>query len=221
VAVAGWRILSPVGHSNGSTKQRGNVAVYLLFSIVASVAVGYGVYVFIRDRKVAVADDVVAEPAPMRQESRPAPMEPMEPTPIAEVGADSDDPAERGASEPNLVVTARDAVVYGKPGVAGGLAASDVEQTIQRYTVRYERCMRRAKERGATLGGSLRLTLVIAADGNVDYATGKPTNVDEELAGCVVDIVKKLRFARSGDGAKVKVVYPIAFVAASSGDPLE
>ena len=67
----------------------------------------------------------------------------------------------------------------------------------------------------------MRLTLVIAADGAVDYATGQPTNVDEELAACVVDVVKKLRFDRSTDGAKIKVVYPIAFVAGrGTEDPL-
>jgi hypothetical protein len=205
-----------VGHSHGASRQRGSIALYLLFSIAASVATGYAVYLVMRDRRLAVANDVVAEPAPVRAVPRPEPIaEPTVAVPPVEAAADT---AELDAVEPNLIASATDAVLLGTPGVAGGLAPANVERTIKRYSVRYERCMRRARERGVTPGGSLRLTLVIAADGAVDYATGQPTNVDEELAACVVDVVKKLRFDRSSDGAKIKVVYPIAFVAGRGAD---
>jgi hypothetical protein len=206
-----------VGDLNGTTRQRGNIALYLLFSIAAAVAVGYSVYLVIRDHKLAVADDAVAEPAPARRVPRAEIS--AEPPPIAEP-ADQVDVAEAGAADPNVIVSARDAVLLGTPGVAGGLERDQVEQTVHRYTVRYERCMRRAKERGASPRGALRLTFVISAEGNVDYATGKPIDLDDELATCVVDVIKKLRFDRSSDGAKVKVVYPMAFVPASAGDPL-
>jgi hypothetical protein len=205
-----------VGYPNGASSQRGNVALYLLFSIAASVAAGYAVYLVLRDRRLAVADDAVAEPVPARAAPR---AEPVAPTPVAApVDEPAADTAELDAIEPNVIASAKDAVLLGTPGVAGGLAPADVERTIKRYSVRYERCVRRARERGVTPGGSLRLTLVIAADGGVDYVTGQPTNVDEELAACVVDVVKKLRFDRSSDGAKIKVVYPIAFVAARAPD---
>jgi hypothetical protein len=204
-----------VGHSNPASRQRGSIALYLLFSIAASVAAGYGVYLLIRDRKLAVADDAVAEPAPARPTPPP---EPIAEPPVTEP-AEAVDVAEAGAVEPTVVASTKDAVVLGRPGVAGGLGVDAVEHTIQRYMVRYERCMRRAKERGATPSGLLRLTFVISAEGGVDYVTGARGGIDEELASCVVDVVKKLRFDKSSDGAKVKVVYPFAFVPASSADP--
>jgi hypothetical protein len=208
-----------VGHSHGASHQRGSIALYLLFSIAASIAVGYAVYLLIRDRKLAVADDAVAEPAPARPASRPEAI--AEPPVDVPAEPPEGDTAERDAVEPNVIVSDEDAVLLGTPGIAGGLAREDVTRTIKRYAVRYERCMRRARDRGVTPGGSLRLTFVISAEGNVDYATGRASNVDEELATCVVDVIEKLRFERSMDGAKVKVVYPIAFVAAASTDPLD
>ena len=215
-----WRILCAVGHSNGASRERGSIALYLLFSIAASIAAGYGVYLLIRDRRVAAADDAVAESAPARAAPRP---EPMPATPVVEATetAGAPDPAELAAVEADAdIVLAKDTVLFGTPGVAGGLEVGDIERTIKRYSVRYERCMRRAKERGITPRGTLRLTFVVAADGNVAYATGKATNLDDELASCVVDVVKKLRFDKSTDGAPVKVVYPMAFAPAASDDPL-
>lgn len=200
-----------MGHSNGVSRQRGSIVLYLVFSIAASVAAGYGVYVLVRDHKSAIADDAVAEPTPVR----PAPRAEVTPKPAESVAVAEADPAELAAVEPNLIESPKDVVLFGTPGVAGALAVDSIEHTIKRYTVRYERCMRRARERGVTPAGSLRITLIIAEDGKVDYATGKPTSLDEELAVCVVEVVNDLRFGKSTDGAKVKVVYPIAFVAAT------
>jgi hypothetical protein len=187
--------------------------LYFLFSLAASLAIGYLVYVVIRDRRQAVADDAIAAPAPAPRaqptEAPPPPVEEARPPDLIEPDA-----AERAAVAPELVDGDRDAVLLGSPGVLGGLEPGQVERTIKRYMVRYERCVRRAKERGAPLRGELRLTLVIDAEGSVDYATGKPTGIDEELAACVVEIVQKLRFDKPSDGMKAKVVYPIGFVAA-------
>lgn len=221
---ADWRILVAVRHSNGASRQRGSVALYFLFSLVASVAIGYLVYVVIRDRRQAVADDAIAAPAPPRPRAQP--MEP--PPPPVEEARPPDliepDAAERAAVAPELVDSDRDAVLFGSPGVLGGLEPGQVERTIKRYMVRYERCMRRAKERGVPPRGELRLTFVIDAEGSVDYATAKPTGIDEELAVCVVEVVQKLRFDKPSDGMKAKVVYPIGFVTAQPGassDPME
>jgi hypothetical protein len=209
-----------VGHESGLSRQRGSVALYLLFSIAASVAAGYAVYLVLRDRKQASADDHVADVTPARPVVR---SEPMPPPPAAEpVEEQAVDAAEQSAVAPNLTADpTKDNVLFGTPGIAGGLEVEQVERTIKRYSVRYERCMRRAKERGVIPRGELRVTLVLAADGKVDYAVGKPTNLDEELAVCVVDVIDSLRFDKSSDGAKVKVVYPMAFAPrAVTDDPL-
>lgn len=198
------------------------MALYLLFSIAASVAIGYLVYVLIRDRRQAIAADAVAEPAPPPPRREPPEAPPLVDEPPPDLI--EPDVAERAAVAPELVDSDRDAVLLGGPGVLGGLEPGQVERTIKRYMVRYERCMRRAKERGASPRGELRMTLVIDAEGNVDYASGTATGIDDELASCVLDVVRKLRFDKASDGMKVKIVYPIGFVTAQPGassDPME
>jgi hypothetical protein len=195
--------------------------LYLLFSLAAAIAVGYGVYVMLRERSSTPASETVEAPPARRPPPRPAP--PVEPTPVAAPPPDLIEPdaAERAAVAPTIGDVDTDAVLLGTPGTSGGLEPAQVERTVKRYMVRYERCMRRAKERGEQPRGELRLTIVIAADGSVDFITGKPTNLSEELAACVVDVVKKLRFDKSSDGMKVKAVYPMAVVTVPAGsDPL-
>jgi len=56
----------------------------------------------------------------------------------------------------------------------------------------------------------------VTADGVVDYATVKDSTVENELATCIVDTIKKLRFdAASG---VTSVAYPMAFVPANGGE---
>jgi hypothetical protein len=211
-----------VGHSTGISRQRGSVVLYLLFSIAASIAAGYGVYLLLRERNHASAATPDVAEAPPARAPAPRPVAP-EPTPVADTPPDLIEPdaAERGAVAPEIADVDKDAVLLGTPGVSGGLEAAQVERTIKRYTVRYERCMRRSKERGEEPRGELRLTLVLGPDGDVEFATGKPTNLSDELASCIVDVVQKLRFDKTSDGMKAKVVYPLAVVVVPrSGDPL-
>ncbi len=195
--------------------------MYLLFSLAAAIAAGYGVYRLLRERKAPPANET-AEAPPVRRPS-PRPAAPVEPTPVAAPPSDLIEPgaAERAAIAPEIGELDEDAVLLGTPGTSGGLEAAQVERTVKRYTVRYERCMRRASERGEHPRGELRVTLVIAADGSVDFVTGKPTNLSDELATCIVDVIKKLRFDKTSDGMKVKAVFPMAVVTAPAGsDPL-
>ncbi|HEY5926241.1 MAG TPA: AgmX/PglI C-terminal domain-containing protein [Kofleriaceae bacterium] len=205
-----------MGLFHGTSRQRGSVVLYLLFSLATSVAVGYGVYSLIRARSEASADAAVVErPTPARPLPRPA----VTPTPAPPHDPsidDSVDVADRDAVPPeDIPDPPEDTVLLGLPGVAGGLEAVAVERTVRRYIVRFERCMRKARERNAVPRGDLRLTFVIAADGEVEYVSGK-TSIDDELTTCVLDLVKKLRFDKSTDGAMVKVVYPIRFVPKAS-----
>jgi hypothetical protein len=207
-----------------TVNQRGNITLYLLFSLAVSAAVGYGVYVLLRDssRGVAHAADGDIAPARSAQAERrveaPAPEEAAPPAPLDEGG----DAADRAAvAPPPLDGSAEDTVVLGVPGVAGALEPAQIERTIKRYMVRWQRCMRRQQERAPlTARGDLRVELVIASDGSVVYTRSRSA-VPEELARCVLDVVGKLRFDQPTDGGKVSVVYPMAFVPARDGsDPL-
>ncbi|HEX5060212.1 MAG TPA: AgmX/PglI C-terminal domain-containing protein [Kofleriaceae bacterium] len=197
--------------------QRGNVAVYLLFSLAVATGAGYGVYRLMRDHKPAVAAndhvDVQTAPAPTPRPSHaPSDELPVEPPQAV-------DPAENTAVAPeDIADPPKDTVLLGTPGVAGGLEPASVERMVKRYVGRYDRCMRHTHEKYRMRRGALRVTFVINATGSVDYASAQATDVEEDLANCVLDVFKKLRFDKSSDGAKVKVVYPMAFVPAQGGD---
>jgi len=196
--------------------QRGNVAVYLLFSLAAATGAGYGVYRLMRDHKPAVADEHVDVQTAQAPTPRPTPApvdeQPAEPAQAVDI-------AEASAVAPeDIADPPKDTVVLGRPGVAGALDADSVERMVKRYIGRYDRCIRHTHEKYRMRRGSLRVTFVIGATGNVDYASAQATDVEEDLANCVLDVIKKLRFDKSSDGAKVKVVYPMAFVPAAGGD---
>ena len=200
--------------------QRGNIALYLLFSLAVSTAVGYGVYALLRDRpRMAEAADEVpraAEPRRVTPVGAPAAAPDVEPNVAPAV-----EPADRQAVAPADVEAGdEDAVLLGTPGVVGALEASAVERTMKRYHVRWERCMRRARERHEAARGDLRLAFDIAGDGSVARISYQAT-VEDALATCVTDVVKRLRFDRPADAALVKVVVPMRFVPARDGsDPL-
>jgi hypothetical protein len=198
--------------------QRGNIALYLLFSLSAATGVGYGVYVLLRDQPKTAA----AIPPPDRNPDMPARPSPGPTEPPETPSAPPVDMAERDAVPPaDIENPEADVVLLGTPGVAGALEASKVERTMKRYNVRWERCMRRARERGALQRGDLRLSFVIGADGDV-LGVESASSLDPELVTCVTDTLKKLRFDRPIDGAMVKVVYPMRFVPArDESDPLE
>jgi hypothetical protein len=201
-------------------RQRGNIALYLLFSLAVSTGAGYGVYVLLRERAHAAPGADESEQV-RRPKPAPAPVVEAEPVvePMAAAPPVAIDSAERDAVAPEDIPDPdKDTVLLGRPGVAGALDADKVERTVKRYQVRYERCMRRAHEKYRLRRGELRLTFVIAADGNVDLVTSS-SSVEGELATCVVDVVKKLKFDKSTDGSKVKVVYPMRFVPAKETDP--
>jgi hypothetical protein len=199
--------------------QRGNIGLYMLFSLAASIASGYGVYVLIRDRPRSAVDDTrEVEPAPARPEpvATPTPATPTPAEPVAE--ATPVDIAERDAVAPaDLDDPPKDTVLYGRPGVDGELDVASVEHTVKRYSVRYERCFRKTHERYRMRPGGLRLTVVIGSDGSVIQASYR-TTVEDELATCVMDVVKKLKFDKPTDGAIAKVVYPMVFWPANGGD---
>lgn len=200
--------------------QRGSIGVYLLFSIVVATAAGYGVYALLRARPQDAGDAEVtqarAEPHAVMP-VRPAPPPPEPPEVIPEDGG----PAERGAIAPaGIEAPDEDTVLLGTPGVAGALEPAQVDRTMKRYMVRWERCMRRARERDELPDGVLSLSFVIAGDGSVSGMSYR-ASVEDSLAVCVTDVVKKLRFDKPVDGADVRVVVPMRFVPARDGsDPL-
>jgi hypothetical protein len=198
--------------------------VYLLFSLVAATAAGYGVYTLMKSQARASANERRDDHGPVARRPPPAPVpeiapeaalpQPTEPEQRPPV---VDEAAGRAAVPPeDIEDPAEDTVLLGRPGVAGVLEVAHVERTVKRYQVRFERCMRRARERSSMRRTLLRVAFLIDRDGRVQQAT--ITGTQNELTTCVLDMIKKLRFDEPGDGRAVSVVYPIGFVPANGGD---
>ncbi len=202
--------------------QRGHIALYLLFSLAAATAAGYGVYTVMRGRSKAEAAEAevrlstanahlpreVPERAP-EPEATPAAVAPS----IATTTFEAVPPDNAEAAD-------KDTVVHGHPGVSGALDADQIERMIKRYSGRYDRCMRHAREKNQQRRGDMRLTFMIATNGAVETATATST-VDTELATCVVDVIKRLRFDKPSDGVPALVTHIMVFVPArAESDPL-
>jgi TonB family protein len=226
-------------------RERGSVALYMLFSLAASVGVGYVTWRTMRDARLSAEREAAANPRPVAaaEPSLPPPSEPAEPAESAEPAepdveapaeevspsADATDPwaseglpsfevIERDAIDPEPVEEAEDdTFVYGTPGIAGTLSSVSMRRTVQRYNVRYARCLRKQREqRGEVERGSMRLRIDIAPDGTVQRASATLRNAEPAFGECVLEVVRKLRFDRSSDGTPTRVVYPIAFIPGQS-----
>lgn len=213
------------------TRQRGSIALYLLFSIAAAVATGYGAYRVIRTQRLEseAAEALAAARRPPRANVAPPPgptvplATPAEVPPEVpideEMVVEPTDSAEARAVDPDAFADpAKDTVVYGTPGVSGGLTAAAVERTVMRYSVRIERCLRKTREQYRVRRGTVRTTVDVDAQGRVLVVTAKLDNAHHILGDCVLDVFRRLRFDATSDGGEARIVYPIVFAPANGGD---
>jgi TonB family protein len=213
------------------TRERGSIALYLLFSVAAAGATGYVAYRAIRthrleseaaaavaaanrpppSRPVAMAEPVPAED-PLPTQAQPEPAREVENAGDVEVIPSGTNQAELDAEDPeDFEDPATDTVVYGTPGVSGGLTPASVERTVKRYGVRIERCLRKTREKYHVRRCTVRVTAEVDAQGKVLVATATRENAEPFLGDCVLDVVRKLRFDAPSDHAGATIVYPIVF----------
>lgn len=213
------------------TRQRGSIVLYLLFSLAAAIATGYGAYRVIRtqrlEREAAAAHAAATRPprasvAPAQEPSSPTEVPPEVPPEVPideEMVVEPTDSAEARAVDPDAFADpAKDTVVYGTPGVTGGLTAASVERTVMRYSARIERCLRKAREQYRVRRGTVRAAVDVDAQGRVLSVTAKLDNAEEVLGDCVIDVFRRLRFDATSDGGRARIVYPIVFAPANGGD---
>lgn len=209
------------------TRQRGSIALYLLFSIAAAIATGYGTYRVIRQYRLETdaAEALAAATRPPRATVAdpptplPPPKVPSEVPVEEELAVEPTDSAEARAVDPEpFEDPAKDTVVYGTPGVSGGLTAAAVERTVMRYAARIERCLRKTREQYRVRRGTVRMTTDVDAQGKVLLVTAKLDNAEQLLGDCMVDVFRRLRFDATSDGGPARIVYPIVFAPANGGD---
>jgi hypothetical protein len=194
--------------------ERGNVSVYLLFSLAASIAAGVGAYRLIRDHKPAEAvadDDVrheVAAPKPAHDAPAPTPAPEAEPEAAPSAPTPTMSLAEQRAVDPITDPNSDASPVFGLPGIDGAIERSSVERRFRSRAPLIQRCW----ERSESDPGKVRVTLSVAANGHIDEVT-LSDGWNEGLQACVVSLLSTMSFSGTRDGHHATVVQPIAFQA--------
>jgi hypothetical protein len=181
--------------------QRGSVVAYLLFSIAASIATGYGVYAVIRDNKSATPPPPT--PRQLREETPPAP------TPAPVVDEPPPPPPEQSLAQQRAVdptVEAGDIIspVMGIPGIEGPIERGSVDRRMRAKSLALQSCWERNGDQRVTV----RMTMLVDEDGRVTSATVSP-GLTVATEACIISVLGSLSFTSPGKPAEV--VQPIAF----------
>lgn len=185
----------------GRHREQGNAALAVIAALAISASVGVGVYVVIKNQRQASADAadtaVTATTTPARPPDPTPPPDPETPeTPPDPPAAAPVDKAEAEAIDPT-----GDQMI-GMVGIDGELEKNAVGLTVGTTAQKLERCE-------VTLGGAVRVTLLVNRRGGVDSATAAGS--DEAAGACAAKVLQQLRFPRTRDGSAAKVVVPLAF----------
>lgn len=186
----------------GRHRERGHAALWVIGSLVVSIAAGVGVYLAIKEQRIAAAAEATAEPPPQPPPSPPrseppAPADPVPPQPVPEPASVPPDRAEAGAVDPT-------SGMFGTPGIDGALDTIVVVQAMKSTEAKLTKCFDPASG-----GGVVRVMLMLNRRGGV--TTVAASGVDDALDRCVENVLRPLRFGRTADGNPAKIVYPIAF----------
>ncbi len=196
--------------------ERGSAALAVIGAVVLATLVGVGVYVVIKDRRLAEAEveaRVAAAPPPAVAPATPSPPAPTpEPEPPVPVAPERPvDIADANAVDPEVGTDppATNAPVFGTPGIDGQLDAQGVATAVRATSSRLQRCFETRLETKPRIGGTLRVRLVINRRGGVTTATA--TGFDDELGTCVTSVFRDVRLPKTSDGGIGTVVVPISF----------
>lgn len=100
----------------------------------------------------------------------------------------------------------------GQPRLVGGLDKAIIKRYIKRSLDKIAYCYERELLAKPGLAGTIGVQFYIAPNGTVQTSTG--SGFDGEVARCVADVVKAIKFPMPTDGGGVQVNYPFNFHAA-------
>jgi len=95
-------------------------------------------------------------------------------------------------------------------GTTGRLPPGKVQSVIRSHHEIFRKCFEPALARDPKLKGMVSVRFVIDRDGHVSLSELEKSNLDDDVANCVVDGFRKLKFPRP-EGGIVTVVYPMRF----------
>ncbi len=102
------------------------------------------------------------------------------------------------------------------PKITGFLDANSIRQTIMRRMGMIKYCYEKVLKKNPQLHGKVVVKFTINAKGRVTkYSIESSTLNNEEVEGCVLRVIRRLRFPPPKEGGEVTVSYPIVFTVAS------
>jgi hypothetical protein len=103
----------------------------------------------------------------------------------------------------------------GAPTVTGGLAKDVIRKVIRRRMNNVEYCYRRQLTRTPDLKGTVKVEIVVGADGAV--ASAKVVQgIHADVDACITGVMSSLAFPKPDGGGIVKIIYPFKL---EPGDP--
>ena len=175
--------------------QRGSVGVYLLFSIAAAIASGYGVYAWMHGHKPHAAPVVEAAPPP-----KPAPRPVSAPTPVAQPApVEVPSLAEQRAVDPPSTGTSP---AMGVPGIDGPIERGSVDRRMRAKSRALQMCW--DGERPTTV----HVTLLVDGNGRVTSTRISPA-LSMATSKCIANVFATISFSAFGQPSEI--VQPIAF----------
>lgn len=99
-------------------------------------------------------------------------------------------------------------------GPEAGRSAKDIQAMVAARRDEARACYDAGQKKNAKLEGDLDIKWVIDPEGNVVDPTvdaSRSSILDEEVGKCVIEVIKKLRFAKSEKGFESRVHYPFNF----------
>ena len=195
-------------------RERGSVAVYLLFAIVASIAAGVGAYTWLRDHQPPPGDNDEATTPVASDEAPPSPRKttkasvPAAPVaaPVAEDPVPAPPPvslAEQRAVDPIVDPNSDVSPVFRLAGIDGTVERGSVDRRFKPRAADLQDCF----ENNDPNVGVVRVTLTIATNGRITelkVSDGRPAFRD-----CIRRLFTSVTFSPNKSGATV--VQPIAF----------
>lgn len=156
------------------------------------------------------------ESAPAASEAAPSEPEARGPaTTTTELGDGGDlQGAKLETSSETTVATGSTAGPKKGSGPEPGRGSKDIQAMVAARRDEARACYDAGQKKNPKLEGDLDVKWVIDPEGNVTDAAvdaSRSSILDEEVGKCVVEVIKKLRFAKSEKGFESRVHYPFNF----------
>jgi hypothetical protein len=197
--------------------QRGSVVLYFLFSIVVSIAVGVGVYSWMRENKgmfESKNDDSTqsasTKPPTVTKKAQPvneppAVVEYAEAVPVEDPVPENQSIAESRAVDPVVVIDSDDTPVFGVPGIDGGIERGSVERRFKPRGPMLQRCF---DDSDGSIN-RLRVTMNVQPNGKVALVTLND-GWDAAFQECAISALN-FTYSPTRDGKPATIVMPLAF----------